>query len=207
MGAQRMPPADIARENTMLGSFDIPATAQDTTALALDSGELAWLPRLGAFRIRALEAADRAAYDKFGAQLDRNDLRLRFGGPVKLDSPVVEAQFSGIDHERVEAFAAIDGDGEIFGIAHLVRTDRSAAEIGLIVRSDLKRRGLGRMLLDRMMRHADERGLAELTAQILYENRPMLRLAAELGFRTAGYSGGTVELRKHAVSHEIDSHH
>ncbi len=181
------------------------ATAQGTAGLALDAGELAWLPRLGALRIRPLQAADRAAYGRFGTKLDGNDLRLRFAGPVKLDSPVVEAQFSRIDHDQVEAFGAFDGDGEILGIAHLVRTAAATAEIGLIVRSDLKRRGLGRLLLDRLMRHAEELGLAELTAEILYENQPMLRLAGETGFRVSGYGGGMVDLRRDALPQRLDS--
>jgi acetyltransferase len=179
----------------MMAAPDILETGQGNAALVLD-GELAWLPRLGAFRIRPLRAADRAAYESFGARVDPDDLRLRFAGPVKLDGPVFAAQFHGVDHDRLEAFAAFDDRGEILGIAHLGRTGSAAGDIALVVRSDVKRRGLGQLLLDRLVRHAEGLGLAELTADILFENRPMLRLVAEAGFRMGGYSGGMAELRK-----------
>ncbi len=170
-----------------------------------DGGESAWLPRLGAFRVRPLRAADRAAYDSFGARLDPDDLRLRFAGPVKLDGPVFNEQFRRIDHDRVEAFAVFNAGNEILGIAHLVRTVPAAAEVALIVRSDLKRRGLGRLLLDRLVRHAQALGLAELSGQVLQENRPMLRLAIQAGFDAVGGSGLVVDLRKDlcAVYHAV----
>lgn len=180
----------------MMAALDILGSDQANAALALDGGELAWLPRLGAFRVRPLRASDRVAYDSFDASVDLDDLRLRFAGPIKLDSPVLDAQFQRIDHDSFEAFGAFNAEGEMLGIAHVVRTAPAVAEVALIVRSDLKRRGLGRLLLDRLVRHAEELGLAELTAQILYENRPMLRLAAEVGFRIVGYSGGMADLRK-----------
>lgn len=179
----------------MLAPFDIDTANQRNGALARD-GELAWLPRLGALRIRPLQAADRAAYDRFDASLDLDDLRLRFAGPVRLDSPVLDAQFRRIDHDSFEAFGAFDAAGELLGIAHIVRTAPMAAEIALIVRSDLKGRGLGRLLLDRLVRHAQALSLTELTAQILYENRPMLRLASQAGFHVIGSSGAMADLRK-----------
>ncbi len=165
-------------------------------APAVDPGGLVWLPRLGPVRLRPLQAADWAAYDAFGAKLDSGDLRLRFAGAVRFDSPIFAAQFRRIDHDEVEAFAAFNAGGEILGVGHLVRLAPDVAEVALIVRSDLKRRGLGRSLLDRMVRHARGLGLAELTGQILGENRPMLRLAQEAGFRVVASSGVMVELRK-----------
>jgi L-amino acid N-acyltransferase YncA len=182
--------------HTMMTALDIRAPGQGNLTPAFDGEEPAWLPGLGAFHVRALRAADRAAYDGFGARLDRGDLRLRFAGPVKVDGPVFDAQFRSVDHDRMEAFAAVDADGKMLGIAHLARTGSAVAEIALIVRSDLKRRGLGGLLLDRLLRHAEALGLSELTAQILFENHPMLRLAAEAGFRIVGYNGGMADLRK-----------
>lgn len=193
--------------------LDSLAQAQANAAPQFDCGELAWLPRLGAFRVRPLRAADHRAYRAFGARLDPDDLRLRFARPVKLDSPVLHAQFRDIDHDRVEVFAAFDAAGAILGVARFVRTSPASAEIALIVRSDLKRRGLGRVLLDRLLWHACLLGLAELTGQVLYENRAMLRLAAQAGFRVIGGSGVMADLRKDirslptaAVCHAAGAH-
>jgi acetyltransferase len=43
--------------------------------------------------------------------------------------------------------------------------------------------GLGRALLEKMLRYCRERGTGELVGQVLAGNRPMRALAKELGFR------------------------
>jgi acetyltransferase len=63
------------------------------------------------------------------------------------------------------------------------------------VRSDVKRRGLGRVLLERIVQHALEHGMTELVGSVLAENRPMLALARIAGFRAAGFEGTMVSLR------------
>jgi GNAT superfamily N-acetyltransferase len=195
VGEQRCAPPALSREDTMIGTLDLLAPEQPNATLVLDD-ELGWLPRLGEFRVRPLLATDRAAYDSFDARLDLGDLRLRFAAPTRLDSPVLDALFRLMDHDSLEAFAAFNARGEILGIAHIARTAQATAEIALIVRSDLKGRGLGQLLLDRLVRHAEVLGLAELTAQVLYENRPMLGLATQAGFHIAGSSGVMADLRK-----------
>ncbi len=81
-------------------------------------------------------------------------------------------------------------------VAHLVRTAPTTAEFALIVRSDLKRHGLGRVLLAHLVAHACNLGLRALTAQVLGENLPMLRLAREAGFRSVGRSGFLIDMAK-----------
>lgn len=161
----------------------------------LAAAERAWLPRLGALMIRPLLPGDIGAYRAFGARLARDDLRLRFAGLVKLDDPAFCARLLDIDHDRVEVLAAFDAAGAMLGVARLSRTAPVEAEAALIVRSDLKRRGLGRLLLDRLARDAADRGIDTLSAQVLHENYPMLRLAVAAGFHPVATSGLLVELR------------
>jgi acetyltransferase len=154
---------------------------------------IAWLPQVGAFEIRPPSPADHAAYCAFAARLERDDLRLRFAGLVKLDCDALRAQLLAIDHTQTEALAVFAG-GEMLAIAHLVRTAPATAEFALIVRSDMKRRGLGRVLLAQLIVQACRLGWRALTAQILSENLPMLRLAREAGFRATGRSGFLVDM-------------
>lgn len=154
---------------------------------------IAWLPQVGAFEIRPPSPADHAAYCAFAARLERDDLRLRFAGLVKLDCDALRAQLLAIDHTQSEALAVFAG-GEMLAIAHLVRTAPATAEFALIVRSDMKRRGLGRVLLAQLIVQACRLGWRALTAQILSENLPMLRLAREAGFRATGRSGFLVDM-------------
>ncbi len=165
------------------------------TLPALAAAERAWLPRFGAVQIRPLLPDDVDAYRAFGAKLARDDLRLRFAGLVKLDDPAFCARLLDIDHDRVEVLAAFDAAGAMLGVARLSRTAPAEAEAALIVRSDLKRRGLGRLLLGRLARLAAGRGIDTLSAQVLHENYPMLRLAAAAGFHAVATSGLLVELR------------
>lgn len=56
------------------------------------------------------------------------------------------------------------------------------AELGIVVRSDLKGKRLGERLLDKIIRYARGRGTAQLIAQVRADNARMLALAKKLGF-------------------------
>ena len=60
-----------------------------------------------------------------------------------------------------------------------------AAEIALIIRSDLQRRGLGATLLANVIKDARDAGFHLLSAHIDYGNVPMRRLARRFGFEFA----------------------
>jgi acetyltransferase len=156
---------------------------------------VASLLQSGPVEIRPPLPEDHEAYCAFAAKLEQDDLRLRFAGLVKLDCAALRAQLLAIDHMQTEALAAFAG-GEMLAIAHLVRTAPATAEFALIVRSDLKRKGLGRALLAQLIAQACRLGLRRLTAQILSENLPMLRLAREAGFRGVGRSGFLADMAK-----------
>jgi acetyltransferase len=152
------------------------------------------LPGIGTIAVRTLSLADWDAYRTFVERIERDDMRLRFAGPVKLDASRCR-RFLDVDHDREEAFAAFDGEGAMLGVSRLARTSPTEAEIALIVRSDLKRHGVGRLLLDRLIRHAEAAGIGVLTGEVLYENRAMLSLARRAGFGLTSQSGLLVAIR------------
>lgn len=159
-----------------------------------DGGVWQALPGFGTVRIRPLSLGDWDAYRGFADRIERNDMRLRFAGPVKFDASRCR-RFLDIDHDREEALAAFDGDGAMVGVVRMARVSATEADIALIVRSDLKRRGIGSLLLDRMIRHADAVGLAVLTGDVLYENLAMLSLARRAGFRFVSTGGLMATIR------------
>jgi acetyltransferase len=59
------------------------------------------------------------------------------------------------------------------------------AEYAILVRSDLKGRGLGWQLMALMIRYARSEGLRYIEGQVLQENDTMLQMCRELGFRIA----------------------
>ncbi len=161
---------------------------------ALPLPEHSMLSEVGPIEVRSLSLADWDAYCAFGRRLERNDLRLRFAGPVKLDDKRFR-RFLDIDHDHEEAFAAFDADGAMLGVGRLAQVAPDEAEIALIVRSDLKGRGIGRLLLDRLIRYADGAHLAALRADVLYENLTMVELARRFGFEFVGSGGPMIAMR------------
>jgi acetyltransferase len=105
--------------------------------------------------------------------------------------------FTHLDYDREMAFIATapdaTGKAETLGVVRAVLDLEShRSEFAIVVRSDLKRQGLGRALLDKMLRYCRNRGIREVTGQILRENRAMLGLVLSMGFRAVG--GGTDEI-------------
>ena len=99
------------------------------------------------------------------------------------------AHFTHIDYEREMAFIAVAAAGaaagEILAVARACADpDNDAAEFAVLVRSDLKRQGLGTLLMRKLIRYCRERGTRELWGSVLAENTAMLHLARSLGFRT-----------------------
>ncbi|MFN8457774.1 MAG: GNAT family N-acetyltransferase [Anaerolineae bacterium] len=60
--------------------------------------------------------------------------------------------------------------------------DNRWAELAIIVRSDLKGKGLGRTLLAKMVRYCRNRGTEILRGEVLRSNTYMLALAKKLDF-------------------------
>ena len=142
----------------------------------------------GPILVRPLRPDDRLAYCNFLRRLAPEDVRLRMGRLVRADRRMCDRLLE-FDRSREEAFVALDPDGVMLGVARIVLDAGLAddsGEIALIVRSDMKHRGIGEALLDRVTRFARARGLAEMCGFVMYENRPMLNLARKHGARFVG---------------------
>jgi acetyltransferase len=85
------------------------------------------------------------------------------------------------------AFVVIDPpSGEMLGVGRVHLLSNSAtAEYAVLVRSDLKGRGLGWLLMQKLIEYARSEGIQELRGEVLAENSTMLRMCAELGFDLA----------------------
>jgi acetyltransferase len=85
------------------------------------------------------------------------------------------------------AFVALDEvSNDTLGVVRL-HTDasREAGEYAILLRSDLKGRGLGWALMQMIIEYAKSRGLKRIYGQILHENSVMLKMCRELGFQVA----------------------
>lgn len=134
--------------------------------------------------LRPIRPADEHLYAALIAKQTPDDLRMRFLTPNPDLSHKLIARLTQIDYAREMAFVAIgQTSGELLGISRLsADPEYERAEFALVVRSDLKRRGLGRRLLQHLIDYASSEGLKELYGSVFKENAAMLRLCAELGF-------------------------
>jgi acetyltransferase len=75
-------------------------------------------------------------------------------------------------------------EGETLGVVRAIADpDNREAEFAIVVRSDRKGLGLGRALLEKLIRYCRQRGTGQLVGQVLVGNHPMRALAQDTGFR------------------------
>jgi acetyltransferase len=137
--------------------------------------------------LRPIRPEDEAQHLAFLARLAPEDVRMRVFYSRRTIEHSELARLTQIDYEREMAFVAVtegpDGAQETLGVARAVADpDNIDAEFGIIVRSDLKGSGLGRLLMEKLIRTQREHGTRRLVATVLAENVGMLALARELGF-------------------------
>jgi len=107
---------------------------------------------------------------------------------MKQMSHMAAARFTQIDYNREMALIITDadkvpGEAEMYGAVHLhADPDDERAEYSIIVRHDLTRQGLGRLLMEHVIDYARDRGIGEIEGDVLRENQPMLALCSQLGF-------------------------
>ena len=83
------------------------------------------------------------------------------------------------------AFVALDeARNDILGVVRLyLDKTHETGEYAILLRSDLKGRGLGWALMQRIIEYAKSQGLRRIEGQILQENSVMLKMCRELGFK------------------------
>jgi acetyltransferase len=134
--------------------------------------------------VRPIRPEDESLYPEFLAKVSAEDLRLRFFAPLRTFSHPFIARLTQIDYARAMAFVAIDEEHqELLGVVRL-HSDANyvSGEYAILLRSDLKGRGLGWKLMALMIEYARSEGLDRIEGRVLSENTTMLRMCAELGF-------------------------
>lgn len=140
------------------------------------------LPDGRAFLLRPIRPEDEPLIQAMLEKSTAEDLRLRFFTPLKRLSPQLAARLTQIDYDREMAFVA-EREGEILGAVRIsADPDNIEAEYAVFVRSDMKGKGLGYLLMQEMIAYAKSRGIQAVTGKVLRENTTMLQMATELGF-------------------------
>ncbi|HEX2116423.1 MAG TPA: GNAT family N-acetyltransferase [Alphaproteobacteria bacterium] len=141
------------------------------------------LPGLGLVFVRPVRPEDGPAFHAGFARLSPEDIRMRFFAPMKELPDDMAYQLTHIDYDREMAFVMLrEREGDLVGVSRMIMTKDQQAEFAVVVRSDLKGRGIGRFLMARLVHYARARNVRELYGDILSENTPMIEFMRGLGF-------------------------
>jgi len=152
------------------------------------------LPMLGKALLRPVRPEDEGRFLEFFERLSREDVRLRFFAALRSLPRAQLVRLTQIDYDREMAFVL--ERGEIMGAARIVADpDNLRAEFAVTVRSDLKGKGIGTLLLRRLLDYAWERGIAEVYGDVLAENTLMIALCRDLGFALSSLPGAAEIVR------------
>ncbi|TDV27765.1 acetyltransferase [Paraburkholderia caballeronis] len=137
--------------------------------------------------VRPIRPEDEEQHRAFVESMTPDDLRLRFFSAVRSLDHSQLARMTQIDYDREMAFVAtvVDADGKprTLGVVRAVADpDNETAEFAVTVLSGLKGRGLGRLLMERIIAYARSRGTHWLLGEALRENSGMIALARASGF-------------------------
>jgi acetyltransferase len=134
--------------------------------------------------VRPIRPEDEPAIHELLRHVTSQDLRLRFFAPMKEFTHEFIARLTQLDYARAMAFVAIDeATNELVGVVR-IHSDSiyENGEYAILLRSDLKGRGLGWALMQLIIEYARSEGLKRISGQVLQENSLMLNMCRELGF-------------------------
>jgi GNAT superfamily N-acetyltransferase len=147
--------------------------------------------------VRPLDSGDgdllREGYERLS---EESRYRRFFTSTPELSDAQV-ASLLAVDHHDHEALVAIEPErGAAAAVARFVRSaaDPEVAEAAIVVADDWQGRGLGRVMLERLVARARAEGVCRFSALVQAENRRAQDLMAALGETTWHHDGSTVEL-------------
>jgi acetyltransferase len=145
-------------------------------------------------QVRPIKPDDAQMEQAFVATLSDDSRYMRFLHHLTELSPIMLARFTQIDYDREMALIALaetNGSHAIVGVARYhPNPDRVSAEFAVTVTDSWQGRGLGHVLMQKMLECARDAGYDSLVGTVLSLNSPMLQMTRSLGFVTVPLDGG-----------------
>ena len=138
--------------------------------------------------LRPIRPEDAAMHREFIAHVSLADLRLRFFSSRRELPPTELSRLVQIDYAREMAFVAIENAGQpgmrTLGVVRAVcDPDNVEAEFAILARSDLHRRGLGTLMMRKMIGYLRGNATRSMTGYVLSDNAAMQAFARGFGFQ------------------------
>jgi acetyltransferase len=145
----------------------------------------------GQVTIRPIRPEDEPLMVHFHETLSERSVYLRYFHLMNLEQRTTHERLTRIcfiDYDREMALVAVrrnpeTGESEILGVSRLMKTHGTQeAEIAVLVSDHWQGRGLGKELLARLLVVAADDKLTHVAADILPDNRGVMRILGKLGF-------------------------
>ncbi|HZC46301.1 MAG TPA: GNAT family N-acetyltransferase [Candidatus Acidoferrum sp.] len=153
-----------------------------------------------AIRVRAIRPDDQERLHDHFKGLSQQSVYFRFMGLKRDLSPNDLSRLTELDFKNHVGLAATvieNGRERFLGVGRYIRAAApKRAEVALAVLDEFQGRGIGTLLLQHLAIIADANGVTEFEADVLGDNRQMLKVFAHSGFEGHGsLDSGVVHLR------------
>ncbi|UKA60345.1 bifunctional acetate--CoA ligase family protein/GNAT family N-acetyltransferase [Arthrobacter sp. FW306-2-2C-D06B] len=136
----------------------------------------------GTAHLRPISPEDADALQAFHTAQSETSIYMRFFSFKSRLSSKELRRFTEVDHKDRVAFVITIG-GAIVGVGRYDRLDDpTEAEVAFNISDVQQGRGIGSILLEHLAAAARENGIRRFTAEVLPENRKMLRVFADAGY-------------------------
>lgn len=148
--------------------------------------------------VRAFRREDRAGLEAAAHRVSARSLYRRFFAPKRSFSEREKEFFLNVDFDKHVALVALTeeaGSPVIVGSGRYIVVQLGKAEVAFMVIDPYQGHGIGAILLRHLTELARQSGLHELTAEVLPENAPMLKVFRNSGLpMTAASASGVVHV-------------
>ncbi|WP_135384341.1 bifunctional acetate--CoA ligase family protein/GNAT family N-acetyltransferase [Vibrio tasmaniensis] len=149
--------------------------------------------------LRPILPEDEPLHADFIHRVSKEDLYKRFFSDVGEFNHEALANFTQIDFDREIAFVVVrkeQGVPAIIGVSRaLINPENTDAEFAILIRSDLKGVGLGRILMTKVIDYCRTKQTKQMSGMTMPTNRGMLTLAQKLGFELdISFEDGTADM-------------
>jgi acyl-CoA synthetase (NDP forming)/RimJ/RimL family protein N-acetyltransferase len=134
--------------------------------------------------LRPITPADADLLVSFYARVSEESKYYRFFAPYPELSERDVARFTQVDYRDRLALIVTVGDAMI-GVGRYERTGPNSAEVAFLIEDAHQGRGLGQLLLEHLAQAAREQGIARFVAEVLPDNRKMITVFTEAGYKVA----------------------
>jgi len=145
---------------------------------------------------RPIKAEDEGPLKVFFERMSPEELRYRFFGSRLQFEHRELAAMCQIDYVREMGFVAVDENNRVWGE---VRTWNDVLhdeiEFAVMVDPETQGQGFGTQLMQRMIQYGRDNGVKAITAEVMSDNEPMIRLSKGCGFRVVHNEDGVISVR------------